>query len=375
MRYLFVASTPLQLYYASSIVLEKLHSNDTADLLLTDQFPDASSISLRLIENKVFSKLHYCKSSFSLRYLRMMQLMAYLGKSFYHPESLKQMLYDYLVLSMPAAPNSSIYFYLKSNNPSIKVIFFEDGSGTYSGEVFKSPAFLGKIPQGICNLSSRALLYRKIFGIIPKRINSYNPVKMLVRQPQLITYKCDFPVEKVTLSESNCNRVFSCFKPVNNEKAIKSNSVIFIDPARTPNEAIKQFDVIDDLIQTASKLKTSIFLREHPRTTIHSNYQHLCTDLSGGLWESFARKTDLSSCLLVGIGSTAQFAPAMENHQKPALLFLYKLFFNENDPTYSHYERIIKIAKQLYGSDSNHLIFCPSRYEEAENVIKFFDNP
>lgn len=371
MRFLFTVSTPLQLYYASVIVLEKLKQTDNADLLLTEQFPNAYEISQKLVRLGLFSNIHVCRTKFTQAEFYSMQLNAYLGRSKYLPETLKMEHYDYFAISMPAAVNSSIYLGLKKTNPNISVILFEDGTGTYNGEVFRNASYLGSIPVGIPEPSLRTKLYRAVFGRLPKKLNSYTPSMIIVRQPKLLTYKPSFPIEKATPHLDKHKDISLCFGQVPS-KTIAPKSIIFIDPARTEGEAIGSQDAIDNLIEHSSKLKASIFIREHPRTTISTSKKSLGSDLTGGLWETFVIEHDLSSCLLVGYGSTAQLAPAMEDAGKPALLLLFKLVFEEKSSTYQTYLKIVDMIKVLYGNDFEKLVHIPSTIDEARLAVDSF---
>lgn len=76
----FVVSTPFQLYYAETIVIEKLNTYDQAELLLIPQFPNAFQLSKRFQEEKIFEAIHICPVEFNTYSFYKIQLKAYFGK-------------------------------------------------------------------------------------------------------------------------------------------------------------------------------------------------------------------------------------------------------------------------------------------------------
>lgn len=370
MRWLFVVSTPFQLYYAATIVLEKLDTNDQAELLLTPQFPSAFQLAKQFQEEKIFEAIHICPVEFNTYSLYKIQLKAYFGKSGFCPKSLLNKHFDYYALSMPAYPNSGVYFALRKANKDLKVIFFEDGTGTYTGEIFRNATYLGIIPKGVQRPSKRARIYRAIFGVLPKKLNTYSPAKILVRQPEAIYFQSPFPVEQVTIQEKNLSRIHSCFgTPSSLPQDIHA---IILDPARTTNESINELDYLDSLIGQLASRGVKVALKEHPRTTNPSKQKEYCFQIPNDLWELYCRHNSLTDKLLIGIGSSAQLTPVLENSEKPPLLFLYKLFIKRNSETYSNYETIVEIAKRMYEQDAEKLILVPRTAEEATTLVSSF---
>lgn len=366
MRWLFVVSTPFQLYYAASIIFEHLDRSDNAEVLLTPQFPNALMLTKRFQTKGIFKKIHICPCGFNRTSFVKIQLLAYFGKYSFCPKSLLNEYFDYYALSMPACPNSSVYFALRKTNRKLKVVFFEDGTGTYTGEIFRNATYLGPIPSGVQKPSKRARIYRAIFGLLPKKLNSYEPTKLIVRQPAAISYSASIPIVQVQINNKHLGAMYSCFGEPTCLPA--TTKAIILDPPRTSNEAIQELDFLDLIIKKATN-KSRIALKEHPRTTCPSIYRDECFIISDNQWELFCKANTMNEKILIGVGSSAQLTPILENGEKPILIFLYKLFIKTDSQLYRSYTKIVQIAKCLYKNNAENLIFTPSNESEALDCI------
>lgn len=72
---------------------------------------------------------------------------------------------------------------------------------------------------------------------------------------------------------------------------------------------------------------------------------------------------------MIGIGSSAQLTPVLENNEKPKLLFLYKLFTDKGSQQYNNYSTIVQIEERTYGKDAADLILVPNSKEEISFCI------
>lgn len=119
----FVVSTPFQLYYAETIVIEKLNTYDQAELLLIPQFPNAFQLSKRFQEEKIFEAIHICPVEFNTYSFYKIQLKAYFGKSGFCPKDLLNKHFNYYALSMPAYPNSGVFSHYEKPIKILKSFF------------------------------------------------------------------------------------------------------------------------------------------------------------------------------------------------------------------------------------------------------------
>lgn len=369
MRWLFYAGTPLQFYLASRIALMNAKKGDTAEILLNDPLPEADKIAERMVERGIFQCAHYCKPATRMESLRL-QAGAFLGKCAFQPNDLAHEFFDYFVFATPNDLITSLVVGLRKVNPKLKIIFYEDGTGSYSGDVFQSSLYLGEYPDGMKPIGFRAKLYRFLSSILPSKLNVYTPDALYLRKPDALSRPIPAQIREIEADVDTQSMVASFFLNVDSSKI--KQGIIFLDPPRTPFEPIKDLKPFDELIATCNAKGHVCTLRNHPRTQQISPHANLCDDRSDGLWEALCTQESVSTSILIGTGSTAQLAPYLETGKKPPLIFVHRLLLAEDDPLLEGYESIVDLACNLYGEDADELIRNASTIDEVLDGIAAF---
>ena len=364
MRRLFFCDTPLQVYYAALIVFSS-QQECLADLVICRQFNNAEKLEKRIYKSNIFQHVYHVSPA-NPKDLNAVQLKMFLGRSVKQYEIGEGVHYDEFFLSYPTYINTCIYINARKQNPNLQVCFYDDGIGSYSGEVFRNAAYLGEIPDGVRKPSFRVMLYRAFFGNLPIK-NRYKIKKMYVRCPRLVAFDPKFPIYPICSADDATAKLVQVFNI--SKQRIPSHAALILDTARGQDNLGAADEVIDTIIAFVLHLKRVCILRRHPRASLLSKYHAECLDYSMGLWELICTDNSFEETILIGVGSTAQLSPAIESNKYPTLIFLYKLCVEKDSAEFVRFSYVEKMAQELYGANSAK-VFSPGSIREAEDIIK-----
>lgn len=368
MRWLFYADTPLQIYLSSRIALTELSDADKAEIMVCDQFPNAQRIADQLVREGVFTEAHHCKPIGSRLKSFKTQLGDFLGMCSFEPAHIIQEHFDRLALSIYLDKTMDLIVGLRRTNPELEVVLYEDGTGSYDGQAFLSSCYLGEMPIGLEQTSSRARMNRTLSKLSPRKLNAPTPIAFFLRDPSAFPFKAPFPIKRIEHDKEAARKIEKGFD--DGKMPQLEEGVVFLDSPRTEAEHIKNFDAFDTLIALCHERGRTCMLREHPRTAKPSPSASLCKDCSGGVWEVVCNQEALRDSILVAPGSTAQLTPYLESGAKPALLFIHRMMIDANDPYLLIHDSIVDTARTLYASDAGELICNASSLEEALRFIE-----
>lgn len=372
MRWLFYATTPLQLYLASRIALTELNDEDSADIVVCELFPRAKNITEQLVAEGIFTDAFFCQPTGSIVKSAIIMLSAIFDTRTHRDVYPLTKTYDRIAIPTVMALTSSLIIQLMRKNPDLKVIFFEDGACSYNGTVFNSILYGGgKLPNELPDFSPLNKIARLFIRFFRLNALSYTPSALFLRNPA--AFALDPPTSLFEIGgEKEIDRIANCFSE--KDIHIPEKGIIFLEPPRKPTEYLQDIAVFDELISECSKIGIRYYIREHPRSTWHGPHYDQSKDISGGLWESICTDESVFNSCLVGLGSTAQLTPFLESNIKAPLLFVHRLVIDESDRTFDVYESTVNIAKELYGEDASKLICNASTKNEAINFLMRYCN-
>lgn len=362
MRWLFYADTPLQLYLSTCIALTELGDHDIADVMICDQSLGIESIANKLVDRGAFQQVYSCSPIASRWKSLIVQFKDFLGKSSFRSKPEIEKKYDRFALSVPLDNTMDLLVKLRKDNPSLDVVLYEDGTGTYDGQIFKLSCYLGEMPKGLKRSGFRSKAYHTFGNLFPNRPNVFTPSSLYLRIPDAFEFDAPFPLKEIKKNSKTLEIVESCFFSNNTPAIIKS--AIFLDTRRNFN-VIRTFDPFDDLLYECIDRNIPVTLRSHPGSKDSSPYSKSCVDGSGGLWEIICNQDNVSNSLLVGCLSTAQLAPFLENGSRPPLLFLHKLMIDDSNPNAREYDELVEMIRRLYGPSYEDRICNAESYDQA----------
>lgn len=371
--WLFFADTPLQAYNAYLMASSFDSSSTRCDLLIYGQFKNADKAFETYQETGVFNDIVLCPPSETKTFKALFawQLFAPYGSRKLEAKLLDKRQYSHFALACPTPASMEAYSRLQRQNPFLKTVFYEDGTGTYNGEVFLQPFLFDKPPstQLKCHFSYIRII-QKILSALPSKQQRalYHPTALYVKQPSLLQYAPDIPVRRLECNLKAAAKLSDLMNDTHLFQKSAEPSLIFLDPLRNELEHLGS-KTIDDLIESSLAAGLSCHIRQHPRTTQPSPYLSSCTNISGGLWELKCRTHQLSESTLISIASTAMLAPLFETGQKPYLIFLFDIALDHRSREYDLCKKTLNLAKAGYG-DSQDRIYVPQSKQEAIEVIR-----
>ena len=332
-RWLFFADTPLQMYNAALTASALIEQGDHASLLVYDQFAQASDLAIVYEKIGVFDEIEVVPHHLIHEYRQ--QLIWQIGSRFGKKNLAIRMIldssYDHLAIACPTPATFEVFQRLLARNKKLRVSFYEDGTGSYNGAVFKTVYSFDEPPLIDENEPPRIHQLRAIINTLRLKRFLYRPERLFLKNPSLLAPGIDISTCQINPEQNVLDKLEAAFakEPLSLPPA---KNIIVLDTARY-QEPNPETEAIDHLLEQIIELEISPFLRKHPRSVTDSVYTNSCQDLSGGFWELFCHKEAaiLSDDLLISIGSTAQLSPIIEGNAKPFLMFLYKLAFSETD--------------------------------------------
>lgn len=375
-RWLLFADTPLQVYNSIKLRFGNIPKDDVVDLVVLDQFSAAREYVEKLrVLNGAFVSCKVIPNGFAASTsmdARKRLLKSYLGvRSNRFQSFLEPVDYTYFGFACPTYMTFEIYSCLREQNMNIRAVLYEDGTGSYNGNIFRRLAYLDALPEGAPANRKEVELLKRLLSLLPKSKTRYSLKEMFVNKPDLLRYKP--PVNSSSMVKTKrasdlSNDVFGPCLP----EPIKG-SVVVLDVLRVGDETTMGADAIDQLVLAASSRAKKIYFRAHPRSTSVSKYYNLCEDYSGGLWELSCCQITHEDFVLIGMGSSAQLSPYLEAGLMPYLVFLHRMYFEEGSPDYVAREQTMLMASKTYGSNSER-IFAPSSLDEAVALVRVLSN-
>lgn len=372
-RWLFFADTPLQAYNASLIASGLKEQGHHSSLLIYDQFARASDLAATYEKTSIFDSIEVVANCpiFEYRQQLAWQIGSRFGKKRLSIGTILDAHYDHFAIACPTPATFEVFQRLRTRNKKLRVSYYEDGTGSYNGAVFKTVYSFDKPPLVDKNEPPRIHQIRAFVNKLHLKSFLYQPERLFLKNPKLLAPGINIPTSKIDPEQSFLGTLEAAFasEPLN---LPPGKNIIVLDTARY-QEPNPETNAIDSLLEQIVNLGASPFLRKHPRSVTSSRCAKDCQDLSGGFWELFCQKeaATLSGALLISIGSTAQLSPIIEGNAKPYLMFLYKLAFSETNPLFKTYEYTVHIAQNCYGADSDRIL-VPRSPEEAKDQIRAF---
>lgn len=370
---LFFADTPLQLYNAYLFASSKKNTYKSS-ILVYSQFHDAKTISNAYKDTGVFDQLYIVKPRKVASYKQsfIWQLSAIHGHQSLNLSKLSDTHFDLFALACPSPATMEVYISLKKINPRISTFFYEDGTGTYNGNVFKQPFYFEIPPEESLNSVGYINLLRKLSSAI-KAPWRYCPTAIYIKKPPLLTYQPNIPCKQISADNTAINKLApALFK--GHSYSFENAKFLIFDVPRSETEGFGA-NTIDNILAECTKNTEchACYLRRHPRSTEKSPFFNKCIDFSEGLWELMCHNNNITNCLLVGIASTAQLAPYIEAGIKPPLLLLHRVAFKADDQHYILGEQVLKLIKLAYERDFLNKVYIPNTLNEALEFIKAFE--
>lgn len=372
-RILFYADRPQQVFNATCLAAQLRESGCRSDLLVANCFPDAPTMSALLDGGDFFENIALCEQiidySGSLK-SRAAELEVYLGfRRMMLPGWVEYGNYNAFCIACPCPETFNIIRVLRHQS-LLECILYEEGTGSYNGNVYRRFSYLGPVPSGVNSPSGIqrccSLLMRLALGVR----DFYAVDSLYIKHPDFLEYEPCFDVRRLCCSDEVISLFASCGPLVPRNLLLDGRRIVVLDEYRVSAEATGSALAVDSLMKRLTDEGIAFGVRRHPASKEPPSHDIEASDCSGGLWELACHREDFSQSMLVGICSSAQLAPFLEGGQKPAVMFLYRMCADNAPDTLSLFDGICRQLYDAYGGDSQ--IYVPSTEDEAIAMIKHF---
>lgn len=373
--WLFYADTPLQIYNATLLASSLKQSSVCIDLIVYDQFSEAKKLIESYKKLNIFDAIYLIEKieAKEVRDYFIWEICACFGRKTIDFSQYISNSYNNFALACPTFATFELLTFLRKYNPSLNVVFYEDGTGSYNGNVFQQIYYFDKPPTKAVNTEWFVRTIRNIIVLPFFKKFQYSPSTLYLKRPELIQFPASIAVKPLLPSAECINQLLSD-SSLNSSDIDSANNIIILDTPRISKYGITpETKAIDLAVRIIKKISSNrILFRAHPRSNIAPEWLHTtnCSDCSNGLWELICRTEEIitGESLLVSSSSTAQLSPVIEANKKPYLLFLYKLAFTPDQSGYSLGEAISRMACQAYLSDKNKILI-PNSPKELEEIL------
>ncbi len=361
-NYGIYCNTPYQLFVAMCFVFNYVNKEcDTVDLYVDiDNAKELNSYANKLQDVSVFNRIYkirrlidrdkgiskyYKKIAFYMN-PRMMFEKSVIGDSI--PDS---DYYDITMISyLGPLPRAFIFSY-----PNAKIYLFEDGLGSYlSSQYYAFATKKDKFFQFITGRGEDTIHIENRFLFSPDFYTGKNRTSKLI-VPLETTEERHILELLLPPDESD---LYCRYQFIYLTQPIEANDLELVSKANHIENQIEEF--------LKQECPNDMLVRPHPRQ-FDKNYQPWEVDKRKLSWELSCSIKTKDDSVLIARFSTAQIVPKLLYDKEPYLMFLYKLFPENLEGTYTEIENTVSRLQRIY--EHKEKILVPNSISEIESMI------
>ncbi len=361
----FACTTPYQVIGAISIVLsEKLE----ADIFICDTFSGCVELSDRLDDMKIFQNV-YCVSyndikpglikmpsklaSCLIPLLQIIQPERYISRILS-----EDVAYETFYMSSRAHIKMLLCSVLKKRNAEMKIVFFDDGLGSYQENSHALNA--GRWYRW----SESMLGMNKILN--PKLISIQLYLYKMAQLPQYLKNCPIRQMSRLNWNNEHENKLLKTLFGLENTKE-HNEKIILFDNYRDSKSRIEMFKKIDVCFQKVFDLAgaDNILFKGHPRSLVTPRIPFTNIAKQGLPMEViYSDMDDLESRILIAYNSTAVYTPKMLFGKEPWVICLHRIVGTapQENP-----EGIYQMFLSEYKTPQK--LLAPNSIEELQNIL------
>ncbi len=363
MKNIFICSTPLQLLNILNLCYSELdeHIND---IYILDHSHNYQLIYEKALKSKCFDKVELLKAKhFNKHWLQYYKISRYIIKAYEYLnfkkiaskliKNINQ--YDRFCVSFMDRSSWLLYLSMKKDNDSLKLIFFEDGTGTYQMLTTKENILDSKLSQW--------LGFKTVYNSIDT-LYVYNPLLVKNTQYQQVKIKKIPRLEDKTLI-SELSQIYS--KKTSNESLLKYRFIFFDSPFN--GELIhKQSNMIQTINQW---VKSPFCVKLHPSTLLGTEeLEGIDVDRNTNI-EVLCLTKNVSNNVFISVMSTVCISPELMFGQTPIVIMLYKIIkLDAIKYVGKGYYQFIEDFKDMYSGK----FYIPESLQEFKDILDRLDS-
>lgn len=262
--------------------------------------------------------------------------------------------YDYVVSSGYLNFNVLFTTYLQKKDENVRCYFVDDGMESY-------------LEKNTWDMYSP--IYKKVSHMTHIGGAIMNVEKLFVYAPELVAVKtkykeiCPLTFGSDTSYQERVNAVFGYQK----NDILKEKKVIYFDQLSTCDFKDRNLIEIQKKVMEIIERywsKNQWLIKMHPRAKVDLYGEETTKLITSAPWELYCGDIIEDSTILIAISSTACITPKLIYGKEPVVLYLEKLFINDQERKVSQFFQKIK---DMYKNVDR--FFIPESFEELESIL------
>lgn len=375
-RWLFFATTPVQVVNAIAIARQLADEDDVSSWLLVNAIFDDVGEHVGLARRSgAFREVGVVCLTHPVSRLRrrMRTVRICLGpiRRDFFPTWLFETRFDrFAVASLPVSA-CEVSGIVSKCNRDVKMVFFEDGSGTYDGNVFTIgafDAFFGEPPHGAVAPAGASALKRRVKGLLYGRRCDLDIAQVWVKRPDLLAWESPWPVMRFSLDAVLDVEGACALAPRLEPLGAGAANIIILEPPRGTSSIVSAGPV-DAVMSALGEVGLPFMRRAHPSSVRIPSLPECATDVSGGSWELICHRNSLEDAVLVSMGSSSMLSPLVECGKRPHLVFLHRMLPCDTSMNLAQQEKFMSVAARAYGDVARERLHAPETLDEAVSLV------
>lgn len=352
MKILFICWRPLQIFNTIIFIYNNdVISNSSLDMIIIDEFKSLDMLFKKIKSINIFNDITVVPSDTKNPYTR---LIYNILPRFYIYHKLKKKPYtDYDII---VATGWHMFFRNYARiMPRAKVIFLDDGVGSYLGDI-RDREF--------------TTLKNKIFKLFKYDSWSINISQLFLLNPELCA-NIQFTEVKKLANIINGNLISTLDNVFNYSfsDTYKNHKFIFcgVDTPPVFTDGMSLLQILNTIHSNLNN-DTKLLYRSHPASRLCCTMgEDLCDiDRANDLWELICLHCISDNHVIISIFSTTAFMPKIIANANPNLIFLFNMVDHISEETKSSY---VKLVNQFECKYPKGKIFMPASCLELSDVI------
>lgn len=334
MKSLFICTTPFQIM--NSVVIAN-HMDDVSNLVILDKFKGSEHLCKDVQKCRVFhnvclfdDSLMWASKNKSWLLQRLSTVWTYvrckkLVEKFFPEIST----YTDIFVSSRAQVNRLVYMYVSQWMTDVKIHFFDDGLGSYSGSIIE--------------VSSLDRFLRKT--IIGEKAVDFE-YDLYLYSPELYRgyHNKDIAINKIDITDKDKDVIRKIFQ-LNIGDITRGENILFDTIPTdefTPQGVIKYREIVQQIID-----RENIVIKQHPRNT-EARYNAPYFENTSIPFEVYCSQKNYDNSVFFTSCSTAVFTPKLIYDQEPSIVFLYKALSEYRKSSNSDCDKLVSCLKRMY---------------------------
>lgn len=354
----YFCDTPLQTLNVLNLRLHQMEEEpqSQAELIMVDQFRTANKLFDGIKKSGLFREAYLLpqedrqKCTSSLRRHIGVTVDFLLPKQLLQRHGLDVQCIQNRYTTIYGAVLTHFLSALHKLNPQADFILYEDGTGSYSGNVV--------------NKGSKKI-YRAISSLIHAGAYAVQPKALYLNNPDAYKAEAICEIRQMPRMSDQLLRLAESVFGYQEDTADQNRKIIWLSQ---PSDGVPESYALKQKMADALKpFADQVLVRLHPRDKELELYEAFSLDKGENMWELVLLNQRMDDRALMAYYSTAQINPKLLYDQEPYLIFMYHYAGYQSPVPTDDIDRMIENIRSLYRQPEK--IFVPETKDELTAVL------